>query len=540
MWVAAARSCCTGGRLQQQLTKTFTRPRHLQLRVQNHKLQQPTTMTITTTAGGPFNWINGQRTAPEQPEGEFDNIEPRTGKVMCRVPISGKEEVDRAVKAAREAFPAWSALSGMERGRILTKAAAILRDNLEDIAQLDVRDNGKPIWEARVDMETVISSLEYYGGLAPAIVGQHVKLPCGSWGVASREALGVVGGVGAWNYPMQTLTWKVAPALACGNTFVYKPSPLTPLAAAVLGEALAEAGVPSGVYNVVQGEGQTGAFLTSHPDLDKVSFTGSVPTGTRIMEAAAKGIKNITLELGGKSPLIIFNDADLKNAVKGALMANFLTQGEVCSNGTRIFVQRGIYQEFLADFVKQAKKMKIGNPQEEDVTVGATISEDHAKKVLGYVESAREEGATIACGGERVVVPGECEGGWYLSPCVLTDCHDDMKAVREEIFGSVASVLVFDTEEEAVARANDTIFGLGGGVFTKDLGRAHRVVDKLQAGTTWINTFNLAPAELPFGGYKMSGIGRENGLAAIEHYTQLKTIYVEMNDVDCGPLYQED
>jgi len=350
----------------------------------------------------------------------------------------------------------------------------------------------------------------------------------------------VVGGVGAWNYPMQTLTWKVAPALACGNTFVYKPSPLTPLAAAVLGEALAEAGVPSGVYNVVQGEGQTGAFLTSHPDLDKVSFTGSVPTGTRIMEAAAKGIKNITLELGGKSPLIIFNDADLKNAVKGALMANFLTQGEVCSNGTRIFVQRGIYQEFLADFVKQAKKMKIGNPQEEDVTVGATISEDHAKKVLGYVESAREEGATIACGGERVIVPGECEGGWYLSPCVLTDCHDDMKAVREEIFGSVASVLVFDTEEEAVARANDTIFGLGGGVFTKDLGRAHRVVDKLQAGTTWINTFNLAPAELPFGGYKMSGIGRENGLAAIEHYTQLKTIYVEMNDVDCGPLYQED
>jgi len=251
-------------------------------------------------------------------------------------------------------------------------------------------------------------------------------------------------------------------------------------------------------------------------------------------------VKNVTLELGGKSPLIIFDDSDVKNAVKGALMANFLTQGEVCSNGTRVFVQRGIHDQFVAEFVRQAKKMKAGDPLLEDTTIGGTISEEHAKKVLGYVESAVAEGATLACGGERVKLDGECAGGWFLTPAILTNCRDDMKAVKEEIFGSVASVLAFDTEEEVIRRANDTTFGLAGGVFTKDLTRAHRVVNALEAGTTYINTFNLAPAELPFGGYKMSGIGRENGLAAIEHYTQYKTVIVEMNDVDCGLLWSDD
>jgi len=497
-------------------------------------------MTINTGFEGPFNWVAGSRVHPVDNVGTFSNLSPRTGTLACYIPSSGPGEVDRVVKVARDAFPGWAALSGMERGRMLTKAAGIMRDNLEDIARLDVNDNGKPIWEARADMETVIACLEYYGGVAPAIMGQHVKLPGGSWGVASKEPLGVVAGVGAWNYPLQTCTWKVAPALACGNTFIYKPSPLAPLAAVVLGEVLQQAGVPDGVYNVVQGEGETGSLLTNHQDCDKLSFTGSISTGTKIMEAGAKGIKNVTLELGGKSPLIIFDDADLKNAVKGALMANFLTQGEVCSNGTRVFVQRGIYQEFLSQFVKQTMKMKAGDPMNEDTTVGGTISEDHARKVLSYIESAVSEGATLSCGGERIVLDGDCSGGWYLSPAVLTDCTDQMKAVREEIFGSVAAVLVFDTEEEVIERANNTEFGLAGGVFTKDLTRGHRVVDKLQAGTNWINTFNLAPAELPFGGYKKSGIGRENGLAAIDYYTQYKTIYVEMNDVDCGPLYQED
>merc|ERR1711892_1199927 len=317
-----------------------------------------------------------------------------------------------------------------------------------------------------------------FDNVSPRTGKLFCKIPGGSWGTASREPLGVVGGVGAWNYPLQTCTWKVGPALACGNTFIYKPSPLAPLAAVVLGEVLQQAGVPDGVYNVVQGEGETGALLSGHPGCDKLSFTGSVPTGAKIMAAGAKGIKNVTLELGGKSPLLIFDDANLKNAVKGSLMANFLTQGEVCSNGTRIFVQRGVYEEFLGEFVKQAKQMKIGDPMNDDTTVGGTISEDHAKKVLGYVESARSEGATVACGGERVIVEGDCADGWYLSPAILTDCTDDMKAIKEEIFGSVASVLVFDTEEEAIERANNTDFGLAAGVFTKDVTRAHRVVGK--------------------------------------------------------------
>jgi len=487
---------------------------------------------------GPHNWLDGRRVRPDD-SGSFANLSPRTGGLLCEVTSTGEAGVDRAVASARAAFPAWSRLSGMERGRLLTKAATIIRDNLEDIARLDVKDNGKPIWEARADLETVIASLEYYGGLAPAIVGYQTRLPGGSWGYASREPLGVVGGVGAWNYPLQTCTWKVAPALACGNTFIYKPSPLAPLEPVVLGEILKEAGVPDGVYNVIQGEGETGALLSRHQGLDKLSFTGSVPTGSRIMEAGAKGIKNVTLELGGKSPLIIFEDADMKNAVKGALMANFLSQGEVCSNGTRVFIQRSIFDEFVAEFVKQARNMRAGDPLDDDTTIGGTISEDHAKKVLGYVELARQEGAKVECGGERVVVEGECTGGWYLSPAVITGCEDDMRFVREEIFGSVAACLVFDTEEEVVRRANDTIFGLAAGVFTKDLTRAHRVIDSLEAGSTYINTFNLAPAELPFGGYKMSGVGRENGLAAVEHYTQYKTVYIEMNDVDCGPLYRD-
>merc|ERR1712142_1000861 len=443
-------------------------------------------MGLNTTAQGPYNWVGGQRGDPVDTAHQFDNVSPRTGTVFCKIPASGKLEVDRAVATARAAFPGWAELSGLERGRILTRAAAIMRENLEDIARLDVNDNGKPIWEARVDMESVIACLEYYGGLAPAIVGYHCKLPGGSWGTASREPLGVVGGVGAWNYPMQTCTWKVGPALACGNTFVYKPSPLAPLAAVVLGEVLQQAGVPDGVYNVIQGEGETGALLSNNPGCDKLSFTGSVPTGAKIMAAGAKGIKNVTLELGGKSPLIIFDDAHLKNAVKGALMANFLTQGEVCSNGTRVFIQRGIFDKFVAEFVKQASNMKAGDPFNEDTTIGGTISEEHAKKVLGYIDLAKKEGAKIECGGERVMLTGECAGGWYLSPAVVTQCQDDMRFVQEEIFGSVAACLVFDTEEEVIKRANETTFGLAAGVFTQDLARAHRVTGALEAGMTYI------------------------------------------------------
>ncbi|KAG7175026.1 4-trimethylaminobutyraldehyde dehydrogenase-like [Homarus americanus] len=436
--------------------------------------------------------------------------EPATGQVMCEVPISGPTEVDRAVASAKNVFSTWSKLSGRERGQKLLEAGRIIRENLENISSLEVRDTGKPIWEARVDIASCADALEYYGGLAPAIVGQYVPLNGGSFAMVQREPLGVIGGIGAWNFPMQTCVWKAAPALACGNTFVYKPSQFTPITAVTLSEVLTQAGVPPGVFNVIQ-----------------------------VMAAGAKGIKSVTLELGGKSPIIIFEDADMKNAVKATLMANFLSQGQVCSNGTRVFVHRSIASEFIKQLVGATEKLKIGDPFAEDTTVGATIHEDHAKKVLSYIASARKEGATILCGGERVMQQGKLAGGWYLSPSVIGNCQDHMKVVKEEVFGSVASVLEFDSEEEVVKRANDTDFGLAGAVFTKDIQRGHRVANAIEAGMVWINTFNLYPTEIPFGGYKHSGIGRENGLTVVDYFTQTRTVYVEMGDVDCGPLYQD-
>jgi len=494
---------------------------------------------ITRIVGGPWNYVAGSRCEPSDSTGLMKVNEPATGGELCQVAVSGPGEVNRAVKAAKESFSVWSKMSNRERGRRLLKASNIIRENLKDIAQLEVHDTGKPIWEAEVDIGSCADALEYYGGLAPGIVGQHVPLEGGSFAMVQREPLGVIGGVGAWNFPMQTCVWKVAPALACGNTFVYKPSQFTPVTAVTLAEVLSAAEVPDGVFNVIQGEGQTGADLCNHPDVAKLSFTGSVPTGIKVMTAGAQGIKNVTLELGGKSPIIIFDDANLKNAVKATLMANFLSQGQVCSNGTRVFIHRSIAKEFVDQLVEQTKKMVIGDPFNEETTVGATIHEEHAHKVLGYVQSAKDEGATVLCGGERVILPGKLAGGWYLSPCVLTNCRDDMKVVKEEVFGSVLSVLEFDSEEEAVKRANDTNFGLAGAVFTKDIQRGHRVANSIEAGTTWINTFNLYPTEVPFGGYKHSGVGRENGTAAIDAFTQTRTVYVEMGDVDCGPLYQE-
>ncbi|KAK7073603.1 4-trimethylaminobutyraldehyde dehydrogenase [Halocaridina rubra] len=487
----------------------------------------------------PWNYIAGKRCDPSEPTHTIKVTEPATGKVLCEVPASGQQEVSRAVAAAKQIYPKWSKLSGRERGQKLVEASRIIRENLEDISRLEVRDTGKPIWEARVDIASCADALEYYGGIAAAIVGQHVPLSGGSFAMVQREPLGVIGGIGAWNFPMQTCIWKVAPALACGNTFVYKPSQFTPITAVTLGEILQEAGVPDGVYNVVQGEGDTGVWLCGHPDVAKLSFTGSVPTGVKVMTAGAKGIKAVTLELGGKSPIIIFEDADMKNAIKATLMANFLSQGQVCSNGTRVFVQRSIFKEFVKNLVEATKKLKIGDPFAEETTVGATIHGDHAKKVLDYISSAKDEGATVLCGGERIMQSGELAGGWYLSPAVLVDCRDDMKVVKEEVFGSVASVLEFDTEEEAVSRANDTDFGLAGAVFTKDIQRGHRVASAIEAGSVWINTFNLYPTEVPFGGFKHSGVGRENGLTVIDYFTQTRTIYVEMGDVDCGPLYKD-
>ncbi len=462
----------------------------------------------------------------------FETVNPATGAVLARIAVSGPAEVDQAVVAASRAQPAWAALTGAERGRVLRRAADLLRSRNAELARTETLDTGKPIQEtSAVDVLSGADCLEYYGGLAAGLAGEHLDLGPSAFGYTRREALGVVAGIGAWNYPLQIACWKAAPALACGNAMIFKPAELTPLTALALAEALREAGLPDGVFQVVQGFAETGRLLTRHPGIRKVSLTGEVGTGRAVMADAAPTLKQVTLELGGKSPLIVFDDARLDNAVSGALLANFYSAGEVCSNGTRVFVHRRVRQAFLEKLLARVARMRVGDPLDPATQVGALISEAHMAKVLGYIERGTQEGAELLVGGHRVT-DGALARGAFVAPTVFGGCRDGMTIVREEIFGPVMSVLAFDDEDEVVARANATEFGLAAGVFTADLSRAHRVIARLQAGTCWINAYNITPVELPFGGIKQSGLGRENGRAAIEHYTQLKSVYVALADVE--------
>jgi betaine-aldehyde dehydrogenase len=474
-------------------------------------------------------FIAGQRTDARSGE-TFETINPATGEVICQVQHAGPDDVDRAVASAREGFELWRELSGAERGRILNRAVALLRQYNEDLARLEVADTGKPWQEAvAVDVLSGADAIEYYAGLAASIHGETFQL-ANSWVYTRREPLGVCAGIGAWNYPIQIACWKSGPALACGNSMVFKPAELTPLTALRLAEIYTEAGLPDGVFNVVQGDHRTGEALVSHPEVAKVSLTGEVGTGKLVMANAASTLKNVTLELGGKSPLIVFEDADLDNAVSAALMANFYTQGEICSNGTRVFVHEDVHSEFVDKLVTRTSKMRIGDPMDPDTHVGALISQEHLDRVLAYIEAGKKAGAKVLIGGGRPDDP-ELQKGYFIEPTVFDGCSDEMKIVREEIFGPVMAILTFFDEDEVIARANDTDYGLAAGVFTRDITRAHRVVAKLEAGTTWINNYNITPIEMPFGGYKQSGIGRENSLTTIGHYTQLKSVYVEMGDV---------
>ena len=461
----------------------------------------------------------------------FETVNPATGEVICRVQQAGAEDIEAAVASAREGFAVWSAMGGTERGRILMEAQRILRARNRELAELEVLDCGKPIQEAEVvDVISGADCIEYYAGLAATLHGEHLDLG-GDFFYTRREPLGICAGIGAWNYPMQIACWKSAPALACGNAMIFKPAELTPLTALKLAEIYTEAGLPDGVFNVVQGFAATGQGLTRHPGIAKVSLTGEVGTGKKVMADAAASLKHVTLELGGKSPLILFDDADVENAVNGALLANFYTQGEVCSNGTRVFVQQGLYDAFLKRLVEKTKSLKIGDPMDPATQVGALISAEHCEKVLNYIDLGRQEGAQVAVGGGRPKDPALAKGN-FVEPTVFAACRDDMAVVREEIFGPVMTVLPFTDEDEVIERANATPFGLAAGVFTRDLARGHRVVKRLEAGTCWINTYNVTPIAMPFGGVKQSGIGRENGRIAVEHYTQLKSVYVAMNGVD--------
>ena len=462
----------------------------------------------------------------------FKTINPATNQVICEVGQASEDDVEKAVKSAEQGFAVWSAMSAIERSRILLKAVAILRERNDDLAALEVMDTGKPLQEANcVDIMSGADVIEYYAGLVPALQGTQQDLDSNTFFMSKREPLGVCVGIGAWNYPIQIACWKSAPCLAAGNAMVFKPSEDTPLSVLKLAEIYTEAGMPPGVFNVVQGDYRVGQYLTRHPRIAKISFTGSCDTGKKVMTDAAATLKDVTLELGGKSPLIIFNDANIDNAVSGAMLANFYTQGEVCTNGTRVYVQSDVYDAFLEKAKMRSEAIKLGDPMNLDTQMGSLINAKHLDKVMGYINQAKASNARLICGGNKHNSE-DTRDGFFVEPTIFADCEDDMANVTDEIFGPVMSVLRFNDEAEVIKRANDTTFGLAAGVFTQDINRAHRVISKLQAGICWINSWGDSPAEMPVGGYKQSGIGRENGPETLKHYTQVKSVFIRLDNVD--------
>lgn len=477
------------------------------------------------------NYIGG-RFIPAADGETIDNVDPATGSLVSRVEIALAPEVNAALQTAQAGLAEWSAMSGAERGRILNKAARILRERNRELAELEVRDTGKPIQEAEaVDVVSGADCVEYFAGIAATLHGEQIALK-NAFVYTRREPIGICVGIGSWNYPIQIACWKSAPALACGNAMIFKTSEMAPTTSAKLAEIYSEARVPDGVFNVVHGDARTGAMLTTDSRVAKISLTGSVGTGKKIVAAAAATLKRTSMELSGKSALLVFPDADLRQAVSAAMLGNFYTQGEICTNCTRVYVHDDIHDAFVDMVVERTKKLRIGLPMEAETQVGALISRNHMERVLSFIDAGKAEGARLCYGGERVDVP-PLDRGNYVRPAVFSQCTDAMSIVREEIFGPVMSVLRFRDEDDVIARANATRFGLAAGVFTRDLARAHRVAAKLEAGICWINNYNVTPIEMPFGGIKESGFGHENGQAAIDHYTQLKSVYVELGEVQC-------
>ncbi|ANE74062.1 betaine-aldehyde dehydrogenase [Dickeya solani] len=462
----------------------------------------------------------------------FSAVNPATGEVIAQLQEATAGDIERAVTSAQHGQREWAAMTAMQRARVLQRAVAILRERNDELALMETHDTGKPLAETRtVDIATGADVLEYYAGLAPSLEGQQIPLRDLSFVYTRREPLGVVAAIGAWNYPIQIALWKSAPALAAGNAMIFKPSEVTSLTTLQLAEIYHEAGLPAGVFNVLTGSGKgVGQALTRHPGIAKVSFTGGVVSGKTVMaNAAESSLKAVTLELGGKSPLIIFDDADLDRAADIAMAANFFSSGQVCTNGTRVFIPTVLKLAFERKILERVARIRMGDPADPTVNFGPLASTAHRESVLRYIELGKAQGARLLTGGG--VPEGEvfARGAW-VSPTVFTDCRDDMTIVCEEIFGPVMSILTYSDEEEVVRRANATDYGLAAGVVTRDISRAHRVIQQLQAGIGWINTWGESPAQMPVGGYKHSGVGRENGIATLQSYTQTKSIQVELGD----------
>ena len=473
-------------------------------------------------------YINGAYLPIDPKLSTFETINPATGEVLAVIQQTTEQQIDVAVKAAQQGQKIWADMTPVERGRILLKTVEILRARNDELAVLETKDTGKGISETKyVDIVTGADVIEYYAGLVASIEGRQIPLRESSFVYTREEPLGVVAGIGAWNYPIQIAMWKAAPALAAGNAMIFKPSEVTPLSALKLAEIFTEAGLPDGVFNVVQGNHEVGSALTEHPDIAKVSFTGGVATGKKVMSAAASSsLKDVTMELGGKSPLIICEDANIDTAADIAMMANFYSTGQVCTNGTRVFVPKSLQDKFEQAISERVARIKLGDPMNEAVNMGPLVSFAHRQNVLDYIEQGKKEGARVLCGGS-IANEGELAQGAYVQPTVFTDCDDDMTVVQEEIFGPVMSILTYESEEEVIRRANDTHYGLAAGVVTQNLQQAHRMIAQIQAGICWINTWGESPAQMPVGGYKHSGVGRENGIQTLQHYTQTKSVQVE-------------
>nr|WP_314355580.1 betaine-aldehyde dehydrogenase [uncultured Achromobacter sp.] len=475
-------------------------------------------------------YIHGRRTNAISSK-TITTVNPANGAVLAEVQVAARQDIDRAVASAQEGQKAWAARSPAQRGQVLLRAAQLLRERNDELAELETLDTGKPLSETRtVDIATGVDVIEYYAGLAAAVQGIQVPLRESSFFYTRREPLGVIAGIGAWNYPVQIAMWKSAAALATGNAMVFKPAEITPLTALRLAEIYTEAGVPNGVFNVVLGSGRDiGDWLTGHPGVAKVSFTGGVDTGKQVMGVAAASLKSVTLELGGKSALIVLPDASVERAADIAMMANFFSSGQVCTNGTRVFVHRSQKAAFEAAVLERVARIRVGDPFDPRTNFGPMVSAAHMDGVLSWIEIGKREGATLLAGGVRLT-DGVLAKGAYVAPTVFTDCDDSMEIVQEEIFGPVMTILSFDSQDEVVQRANDSRYGLAAGVVSSDLAAAHRIAHRLQAGICWINTWGESPAQMPVGGYKQSGLGRENGLEALAQYTQTKSVQVELGE----------